>query len=189
MRNYITCFFTRIDAFDNPYPTALQTEWSAGLTQDAAHQLCVAHWGPIYAAFDNEVYTDEGVRYLLLNRETIVGVLTSGGGCTQEFKAFRDLAAAEGLDPGTSPVYKPAVWPSSDGEKFKKGKASKNVKPETLLQALLTFAGVLVAAGFKTGGRPNLLTRLIVFIQAVKNNRPYDADALSLLLEKIANIR
>ena len=68
----------------------------------------------------------------------------------------------------------------------KGGGKTTYVPPETLLRALQTFAGVLVSAGYKTGGRPNLLTRLIVFIIAVKNNKPYDADALSLLLEQIA---
>jgi hypothetical protein len=70
----------------------------------------------------------------------------------------------------------------------KSGKGTKTVAPETLLHSLLTFAGALVAAGYKTGGRPNLLTRLIVFITAVKNNQPYDAAALGVLLSQIESL-
>lgn len=65
---------------------------------------------------------------------------------------------------------------------------TKTVAAETLLQALLTFAGSLVAAGYKTGGKPNLLTRLIVFINAVKNKQPYDVAALGVLLSQIESL-
>jgi len=65
---------------------------------------------------------------------------------------------------------------------------TKTVAVETLLQALLTFAGALVAEGYKTGGRPNLLTKLLTFISLIKNNRPYDADALGVLLAQISSL-
>src|SRR6267142_3179674 len=136
MRNYATAFFTRIDAYDDPYPTSLQQSWWIGLTQEAANNWATANKG-IYSGFANVNLIVEGIRYLLLNRETIIGCFTTAPDAgTIAFKAFGGLATAEGLEPGTSPKHFPRSWPTSDGKRAKPNTQIGNVITPAVFDAI-----------------------------------------------------
>src|SRR6266576_242857 len=122
MRNYCTCYFSRIDVFDFPPnpPTLLQQGWYIGLTPEAAHDLAVANIDP--ASPYIWTVTDLGRRYFLLNRELfiaiaqsnwfppIVGTNTVGllGGTF--YAALTQFGVTEGVDTTESPK-KQEVYP------------------------------------------------------------------------------
>jgi len=168
MRNYCTAYFTRVRGWDDPYPDNLQEYWAIGLSQVAAHNLAVASLLPIVAGFPNTDVFDEGIRYLLLNRETIVGVFTSDPTAgTVAFKAFSALADAEGLSVGQSPKYQPAKWPTSDGKRAK----TKLPQGGTIFVSQVELLGMLYA-DLLAAGRPDLAAMLLPFIAAIAAGKP-----------------
>jgi len=139
MRNYCTAYFTRVSGWDDPYPTNYVAYWSIGLDQNAAHVLAVGSLLPIVSSLAHTDVFDEGIRYLLLNRETIVGVFTSVvGGGTIAFNAFGNVATAEGLPVGKSP-RDTSFWPSSDGKSNKTATQLANVATPALFDLVSTL--------------------------------------------------
>ena len=70
---------------------------------EAAHALAVANQG-IYSGFPNVDLTDEPEVYLLLNRELIIGALTTvPNSGTLAWLAWKQIAIAEGIDWSISP--------------------------------------------------------------------------------------
>jgi hypothetical protein len=172
LRNYITAFYTYLFAYDNPYPNNLQEGWFVGLTQDSAHGLAAAEL-PVFAGFDVSGLTDLGIRYILLNRETLIGAfqefrLSSGQSPDCHFHTFDRLATVEELEPGESP-FRAGDFPSSDG---KRTSGTKVVATETLLQGLQNLAGLLIRAGFTNNGPRSLLGQLAPFIIALVMKQP-----------------
>ena len=151
MRNYCTCYFTRVRGWDDPFPDNLTEYWGIGLSQQAAHSYAVAALLPIVVGFPNTDVFDEGIRYLLLNRETVVGVFTSHlDGGSIAFNAFGNITTAEGLQPGETPKNKPTKWPSSDGKKTKNTPELGNVLAPAVfdtIQVLENLAQELVKSG------------------------------------------
>ena len=154
MRNYIKAFYTRLFAYNNPFPTDLQEGWFVGLSQAGAHGLAQAEL-PVYAAFDVKGLEDLGVRYVLLNKETLIGAfqdfrLSSGQSPDCHFHAFDRLATVEDLKPGESPRSH-GDFPSSDGKsaligKPKGGNLVIGLKSYLLL-LLNTWSGVASGSG------------------------------------------
>ena len=187
MRNYIAFSKQDFDIFDGSDP--MNPILIGALLHVEDDEEDSAAFAATLPPSGNTFYVPQGAPYPywpLLDKGTIKEVLN--GASPGSFNHWQALQADNG-----SPEFD-KDWPTSDGdlgrERQNIGKTgkTKTIDPETLLQALITFAGALVAEGYKTGGRPNLLTRLIVFITAVKNNQPYDAVALGVLLSQIESL-
>ena len=136
--------------------------WAIGLTQNAAHQYAVAALLPIVIGFPHTNVFDEGIRYLLLNRETIVGVFTSNSfGGTIAFQAFGNLTTAEGLSQGQSPK-RSVKWPTSDGKAFRGGASGSGTGGGTKSITLQAYLSLLLSSW--QAGRPPVPQRWIEWL-------------------------
>jgi hypothetical protein len=105
---------------------------------------------------------------------------------TDVAKNYNVESELEGLGAwgGTDTADPQQVKAAKIADKRDKAPKTKVVKTESLLDALRTFAGALVAASFS---KDPLLKQLATFIGKVAAGLPYDAAALGLLLQRIEN--
>jgi hypothetical protein len=192
VRNNVRVFFTK---WTND-PANGKSGTAIGENQDLANATALQ-----LAALSSPASTDLqplGLFYVNLDRATILGYFSTciSGGPSSNVPGndvgsrlltnIQGVTQAFGLDEHDPPPRDWSVFEGKETGAAKKGGKTKVVPPETLLQSLLTFAGALVAEGYRTGGRPNLLTKLVAFILLIKNNKPYDHAALGVLLGQIS---
>ena len=196
MRNYIALLVQRVDfTATAPHFTSLpfigsnllaayefvaEDQGELALRKNDAEQIAAANGC-------TAVFQDPQQRFFTIDKTNMVQLINSA--------VQTALPSGYGGAEEATPRY--TGWTDSDGDvrkappSDKKGasssRGSKNVAPETLLQSLQTFAGVLVSAGYKTG-TGSILDQLVRFIILIKNNQPYDHQKLTLLLERISLI-